>query len=93
MSITLTAFTPIEDTLFLTYAAKALDNRVAHPILGDAMTEEIVENVIPTPWVPARWEQRPVGVRPDLRVHGMEGLRVDASACGRLSAPTPMQRP
>jgi hypothetical protein len=45
MSITLPAFTPIEDTLFLTLCGRALDNRLPHPILGDAMAEEIVKKL------------------------------------------------
>ena len=42
MSITLPTFTPLEDSLFLTLYARALDNRRSHPILGDATADEIV---------------------------------------------------
>jgi hypothetical protein len=35
MSITLPAFTPIEESLFLTLCGRALDNRSPHPILAD----------------------------------------------------------
>jgi O-methyltransferase involved in polyketide biosynthesis len=42
MSITLPAFTPIEESLFLTLCGRALDNRSPHPILGDTLAEEIV---------------------------------------------------
>ena len=36
MAITLPTFTPLEDSLFLTLYARALDYRRPHPILGDA---------------------------------------------------------
>jgi O-methyltransferase involved in polyketide biosynthesis len=42
MAVTLPAFTPLEDSLFLTLYARALDNRSPHPILGDAMADELV---------------------------------------------------
>ncbi len=42
MGITLPAFTPIEESLFLTLCGRALDNRSPHPILGDTMADEIV---------------------------------------------------
>jgi O-methyltransferase involved in polyketide biosynthesis len=45
MSITLPAFTPLEEGLFLTLCARALDNRSAQPILGDAMADEIVRTL------------------------------------------------
>jgi len=45
MSITLPAFTPLEDSLFLTLCCRALDNRSPHPILGDAMADEIVRTL------------------------------------------------
>jgi O-methyltransferase involved in polyketide biosynthesis len=35
MAVTLPSFTPLEDSLFLTLYARALDNRRPHPILGD----------------------------------------------------------
>jgi len=35
MSSTLPVFTPIEDSLFLTLCGRALDNRLARPILGE----------------------------------------------------------
>lgn len=34
MAITLPAFTPLEDSLFLTLCCRALDNRSAKPILA-----------------------------------------------------------
>jgi O-methyltransferase involved in polyketide biosynthesis len=43
--ISLPAFTPLEDSLFLTLCARALDNRSAHPILGDAAADEIVRKL------------------------------------------------
>jgi O-methyltransferase involved in polyketide biosynthesis len=42
MSVTLPTFTPLEDSLFLTLYARALDNRRSQPILGDATADEIV---------------------------------------------------
>ena len=43
MGITLPAFTPIEDSLFLTLCARALDNRSPHPILADTTADAIVQ--------------------------------------------------
>jgi O-methyltransferase involved in polyketide biosynthesis len=43
MGITLPAFTPIEDSLFLTLCARALDNRSPHPILADTTADAIVK--------------------------------------------------
>ncbi|HEX3206491.1 MAG TPA: class I SAM-dependent methyltransferase, partial [Propionibacteriaceae bacterium] len=45
MSVTLPAFTPLEDSLFLTLYARALDNRRPNPILGDATADQIVRTV------------------------------------------------
>ena len=45
MTITLPAFTPLEESLFLTLCARALDNRSGQPILGDAMADEIVRTL------------------------------------------------
>jgi O-methyltransferase involved in polyketide biosynthesis len=45
MAITLPAFTPLEDSLFLTLCCRALDNRSARPILADAMADEIVRTL------------------------------------------------
>ena len=42
MSVTLPAFTPLEDSLFLTLYARALDNRRPNPVLGDAMADQLV---------------------------------------------------
>jgi O-methyltransferase involved in polyketide biosynthesis len=42
MSVTLPAFTPLEDSLFLTLYARALASRRPHPILGDATADQIV---------------------------------------------------
>jgi O-methyltransferase involved in polyketide biosynthesis len=42
MGITLPAFTPLEDSLFLTLCARALDNRLPHPILADTTADNIV---------------------------------------------------
>jgi O-methyltransferase involved in polyketide biosynthesis len=42
MAVTLPTFTPLEDSLFLTLYARALDNRRPHPILGDATADQIV---------------------------------------------------
>ena len=41
MSVTLPTFTPLEDSLFLTLYARALDNRRPQPILGDATADQI----------------------------------------------------
>ena len=45
MGITLPAFTPLEDSLWLTLCCRALDNRAPRPILGDAMADEIVRKL------------------------------------------------
>ena len=45
MGITLPAFTPMEDSLFLTLCARALDNRSQHPVLADATADEIVRTL------------------------------------------------
>jgi O-methyltransferase involved in polyketide biosynthesis len=45
MSTTLPTFTPLEDSLFLTLYARALDNRRPNPILGDAMADQIVRSI------------------------------------------------
>jgi len=45
MAITLPAFTPVEDSLFLTLYSRALDNRLSKPILSDATADEIVRNL------------------------------------------------
>jgi O-methyltransferase involved in polyketide biosynthesis len=42
MGTTLPAFTPLEDSLWLTLCCRALDNRRPSPILGDAMADQIV---------------------------------------------------
>ncbi|GAA0930319.1 class I SAM-dependent methyltransferase [Nonomuraea longicatena] len=39
---TIPAFTPLQATLWLTLCAKALDNRLSDPILGDATADKIV---------------------------------------------------
>jgi Leucine carboxyl methyltransferase len=44
MAVTLPAFTPLEDSLYLTLCARALDNRRPHPILGDATADQIVRS-------------------------------------------------
>jgi Leucine carboxyl methyltransferase len=43
--ISLPAFTPLEDSLFLTLCARALDNRSSHPILADAAADEMVRKL------------------------------------------------
>jgi O-methyltransferase involved in polyketide biosynthesis len=43
--ITLPAFTPMEDTLFLTLCGRALDSRSPRPVLGDRMADEIVRKL------------------------------------------------
>jgi O-methyltransferase involved in polyketide biosynthesis len=45
MAITLPALTPIEDSLFLTLYARALDNRSSRPILADTTADEIVRKI------------------------------------------------
>jgi O-methyltransferase involved in polyketide biosynthesis len=42
MTITLPTFTPLEESLFLTLYARALDDRRPRPILGDATADRIV---------------------------------------------------
>jgi hypothetical protein len=45
MNITLPAFTPVEESLFLTQCGRALDNRSPHPILADAMAAETIRKL------------------------------------------------
>lgn len=45
MSTTLPTFTPLENSLWLTLCARALDNRSPRPILGDATADEIVRTL------------------------------------------------
>jgi O-methyltransferase involved in polyketide biosynthesis len=45
MSITLPAFTPAEESLFLTLGGRALDSRLPRPFLGDTMADEILTRV------------------------------------------------
>ena len=45
MAVKLPTFTPLEDSLWLTLCCRALDNRRAHPILGDAMADQIVRTL------------------------------------------------
>jgi O-methyltransferase involved in polyketide biosynthesis len=45
MGITLPAFTPLEDSLWLTLCCRALDYRSPSPVLGDAMADQIVRTV------------------------------------------------
>jgi O-methyltransferase involved in polyketide biosynthesis len=45
MATTLPTFTPLEDSLWLTLCARALDYRSPHPILGDATADEIVRTL------------------------------------------------
>ena len=45
MAITLPAFTPVEDSLFLTLYSRALDNRLSKPVLSDATADEIVRKL------------------------------------------------
>jgi O-methyltransferase involved in polyketide biosynthesis len=42
MTVTLPTFTPLEESLFLTLYARAADHRRPHPILDDAMADQIV---------------------------------------------------
>jgi O-methyltransferase involved in polyketide biosynthesis len=42
MSVALPTFTPLEDSLWLTLYARALDNRRPHPILADATADRII---------------------------------------------------
>ena len=41
MTTTLPALTPLQETLFLTLAGRALDERSPRPILGDTAADEI----------------------------------------------------
>jgi O-methyltransferase involved in polyketide biosynthesis len=45
MTITLPAFTPMQETLFLTLCGRALDNQLPHPILADTMAAQIVRKL------------------------------------------------
>jgi O-methyltransferase involved in polyketide biosynthesis len=45
MTTTLPTFTPLENSLWLTLCARALDNRSPRPVLGDATADQIVRAV------------------------------------------------
>ncbi|MFC4014938.1 class I SAM-dependent methyltransferase [Nonomuraea purpurea] len=45
MGITLPAFTPAQNSLWLTLCGRALDSRLPHPFLADTMADEIVSKV------------------------------------------------
>ncbi len=45
MTVTLPAFTPMQESLFLTLCGRALDNQLPHPILADTMADEIVRKL------------------------------------------------
>jgi O-methyltransferase involved in polyketide biosynthesis len=45
MSMTLPAFTPAQESLFLTLGGRALDSRLPRPFLGDIMADEIITKV------------------------------------------------
>jgi len=45
MAPTLPTFTPLEDSLWLTLCCRALDYRRPHPVLGDAMADQIVRTL------------------------------------------------
>ena len=45
MSIALPAFTPAQESLFLTLGGRALDSRLPRPFLGDTMADEILTTV------------------------------------------------
>jgi methyltransferase (TIGR00027 family) len=45
VSMTLPAFTPAQESLFLTLGGRALDSRLPRPFLGDTMADEIITEV------------------------------------------------
>jgi O-methyltransferase involved in polyketide biosynthesis len=45
MGVTLPAFSPMQESLFLSLCGRALDNRAARPILADTMADEIVRKL------------------------------------------------
>jgi len=45
LSIALPAFTPAQESLFLTLGGRALDSRLPRPFLGDTMADEILRTV------------------------------------------------
>ncbi len=45
MSMKLPAFTPAQESLFLTLGGRALDSRLPRPFLGDTMADEIITKV------------------------------------------------
>jgi O-methyltransferase involved in polyketide biosynthesis len=45
VSIALPAFTPAQESLFLTLGGRALDSRLPRPFLGDTMADEILTTV------------------------------------------------
>jgi len=45
MNVALPAFTPAQESLFLTLGGRALDSRLPHPFLGDTMADDIIAKV------------------------------------------------
>jgi O-methyltransferase involved in polyketide biosynthesis len=45
VSVTLPAFTPAQESLFLTLGGRALDSRLPRPFLGDTMADDIITKV------------------------------------------------
>ncbi|MEU6715438.1 class I SAM-dependent methyltransferase [Nonomuraea sp. NPDC046802] len=45
MATTLPAFTPLEETLYLTLVGRALDSRSPNPYLGDTTSDEVVSKI------------------------------------------------
>jgi hypothetical protein len=45
VSVAVPAFTPAQESLFLTLGGRALDSRLPRPFLGGAMADEIITRI------------------------------------------------
>ena len=78
MVTTLPALSPLEDSLFLTLCCRALDNRTPHPVLGDAMADEIVRTL--------DYDYRQLHIDTNLRLNvALRAKKMDEVASGFLA--------
>jgi len=78
MSTTLPAFTPLEDSLYLTLCCRALDNRSTRPVLGDALADAVVRTL--------DYDYRPLHIDANLiNTCALRAKRLDQAASAFLA--------